>query len=760
MNAAGLTAQALLYRAMGKTTSGSGRGIGKGKKGAKASKKPQQTTVTGSSDVRVRRADELVCLMECKSRNAAAVSQKGLLCSVFNLLHTGDGSPQKMVYSPQNLAADSVPFPKMPDQAAEKARGRQMDLLARRLQKFSGKTSWSGRDAGELLDILEESASYLPAGVATDAMDVSLFDHARMTAAVAVCLPSDLQEDLSAERLTGEAMFFLCSIDLSGIQDFIYTIVPEHALRTLRARSFYLEIMMEHLIDSLLDKLGLTRANLLYSGGGHSYLLLPGTPETENVLEEYREEVRQWFLNEYETDLYAAFAWTPCSVNDMRDEPAGSYASLFRRVSEQLSSSKSARYRADDIRMLNRKNVGNYVRECKVCKAIGRVGDQGLCETCREIERFSSDILYRDRYAVCRAGGESSGLPLPGGYCLTADPKADVVRYYVKNRFPGSEKMAGQDRIDSRDSIPAGRIWVGDYTTGASMEEMARAAQGIHRIAVLRADVDNLGQAFVSGFRNAAEQNRYATLSRTGVLSRQLSLFFKMFLNDLLRHPEFTLTGEPGKEGRNATIVYSGGDDLFIVGGWDDIVELAVDLHRKLGEFTQGKLTISAGIGIYSDSYPISAMAEEVAALEDKSKGYPGKNAVTLLEDGDTHTVTEGGRLQTVSDGTWSWEELEQEVIGEKFKTILRFFDSSEERGKAMLYNLLDLIRHQDEKINFARYVYLLSRLEPDRNAGRDQQLLYREFSDQMIRWIRSEKDCRQLKTAIALYAYLRREED
>ena len=38
---------------------------------------------------------------------------------------------------------------------------------------------------------------------------------------------------------------------------------------------------------------------------------------------------------------------------------------------------------------------------------------------------------------------------------------------------------------------------VGDYSTGSTFEEFAREAEGISRIGVLRADVDNLGQAIV-----------------------------------------------------------------------------------------------------------------------------------------------------------------------------------------------------------------------------------------------------------------------
>ncbi|MFR8860553.1 MAG: hypothetical protein ACLVH0_00415 [Coprococcus eutactus] len=80
-----------------------------------------------------------------------------------------------------------------------------------------------------------------------------------------------------------ESRFIIISMDLSGIQDFIYTIHSKDALKTLRARSFYLEIMMEHMIDTLLERLSLSRANLLYAGGGHCYMILPNTAAVKDV---------------------------------------------------------------------------------------------------------------------------------------------------------------------------------------------------------------------------------------------------------------------------------------------------------------------------------------------------------------------------------------------------------------------------------------------------------------------------------------------
>ena len=80
----------------------------------------------------------------------------------------------------------------------------------------------------------------------------------------------------------------------------------------------------------------------------------------------------------------------------------------------------------------------------------------------------------------------------------------------------------------------------------------------------------------------------------------------------------------------------------------------------------------------------------------------------------------------------------------------------SDERGMSFLYRMLELIRNQSDKINFARFVYLLSRLEPVNEGEKKEK--YRRFSRKMYEWIQSEKDCRELKTAMNLYAYMNRE--
>ena len=76
---------------------------------------------------------------------------------------------------------------------------------------------------------------------------------------------------------------------------------------------------------------------------------------------------------------------------------------------------------------------------------------------------------------------------------------------------------------------------------------------------------------------------------------------------------------------------------------------------------------------------------------------------------------------------------------------------------------MLELIRskEQDNRLNIARFAYLLSRLKPDEEkVSAEQTALYNDFSKNMYRWIQSDEDCRQLVTAIYIYIYMNRESE
>ncbi|MCR5793321.1 MAG: type III-A CRISPR-associated protein Cas10/Csm1 [Lachnospiraceae bacterium] len=596
-----------------------------------------------------------------------------------------------------------------------------------------------------LLAVMEAHLTYVPSSTAIHELtDISLYDHLKMTAAYSSCIYQYLQEKNitdykrmlfdNTSEFYKEKVFYLCSMDISGIQDYIYTIHSSGALKTLRSKSFYLEILMEHMIDEVLEECGLSRANLIYSGGGHAYLLLSNTVDNRKKIKELKEAFNEFFLKNYDIALYVAMDGIACSSMELKNEPEGSYSDLFINLGSKLSQQKSQRYSPEQLIRLNSRRFANYGRECKVCRNTTTVDDNGMCDICRNIESFSKEILHRDFYTVTREKFEKS-LPLPRDKFLVAQREDDLrecmksddyVRTYGKNRFYTGKYMST-------------KLWIGDYTQkGMSTDDYAKESEGIERIAVLRADVDNLGKAFVEGF-----PKEYTTFSRTATFSRSLSLFFKSYINSVLKNGRFSLKGDDKGKERNITIVYSGGDDLFLVGSWNDVLEAAVDIQQQFREYTSGMLSLSAGIGLYDQHFPLSVSALEVGQLEEAAKSRPGKDSVAIFD----------------IEYVFSWTDLMNRVIREKLSEIGRYLGDFNERGNAFLYRMLELIKGANERINLARFAYVLTRIEPD-DSEKDRKESYTEFSRKMYKWVQNEKDRKELEVAIYLYVYLNRKKE
>lgn len=382
----------------------------------------------------------------------------------------------------------------------------------------------SSQEVNSLLNLLEATCSTVPSSTnLSELVDVSLFDHAKTTAAVASCM-FDYFEDKGmrdyrsalfagkASECYAERMFLLFSCDMSGIQDFIYNISGSGALKQLRARSLYLEMMIEHVVDELLERLGLSRANLLYSGGGHAYLLLPNTPVVKEAIAAFQAELTEWFLRNYGTDLFLASSWVECSPDDLmnKGEDKRRFSRLFESLSLKLSDAKSSRYCASDLKALNYGAgfVGDTGRECRECHRADALSENDdVCEICESLAAISKRLVEKDVFCVFSRDDsaireDSKGLPLPFDCSmlvfsrdeyLKSRPK--VRRVYTKNSWDAGVKLATH-------------VWMGDYTaltgdegisayarSGASLD----VGKGIQRLGVLRADVDNLGATFVSG---------------------------------------------------------------------------------------------------------------------------------------------------------------------------------------------------------------------------------------------------------------------
>ena len=110
----------------------------------------------------------------------------------------------------------------------------------------------------------------------------------------------------------------------------------------------------------------------------------------------------------------------------------------------------------------------------------------------------------------------------------------------------------------------------------------------------------------------------------------------------------------------------------------------------------------------------------------------------------------------------FGWEEFIDEVYGEKLELLESYLDLNPEKGKNFIYNLLELIRKSDEKINIARFAYTLARIEPQADAELKVKEIYQEFRTKIYEWYKNDngKDRQQLITAIYIYVYLTRKDE
>lgn len=692
----------------------------------------------------------------------ADTARKQPLAPLVSPFATMKGEYGKHICRP--VPTGAIPFPVEAENASLSA--DEMRKIAQGLEKSLQNTAGAGFNT--LYKTLAQYLSCLPENTAANApRDISIFDHAKLRAALAACIAeyccangiTDLRRALSedADRFLATDAFLLYSCDISGIQNFIYNITSSGALKSLRGRSFALEMLMEHFLDELLEAAELTRANLIYSGGGHCYVLLPNTEKARKAADDCAAMIRRWLIAHYGTALYFASAYVPCSANALMNVPAekAPYSAVFIALSRALSAAKLHRYTADEIRCLNAQPCGET--ECTIC---GRTSEGGICPDCAVFQKIGGELVRGGKYiAVTKSpiGGVDWALPSLVQECvwLNFTDKADspaILRFHTIN----------DDTLTAYDERFAGDLSVGTYCYNSNLGAMSESARevdgGIKRIAVCRADVDNLGTAFIYGFvdknaKNPAQANRYVTLSRTAAFSRSMSLFFKRYINDVLSTGCDFQIGERSDANR-VNIVYSGGDDVFLVGVWDDVISSAVNLRNAFLRYCCGALTISAGIGIFRVKHPISAAAASTAELEDAAKARCDANG-RLIKDAVALFDVENEYI-------FDWDTLREKVIGEKLALIQAYLDSeqdaeSDRHGKAMLYRMLALCQNVDNQLNIAKIAYLLARMEPS-SGDTQRHTLYRRFADNVYTWATVPADRQELIMAICIYSYLTRQ--
>jgi CRISPR-associated protein Csm1 len=500
--------------------------------------------------------------------------------------------------------------------------------------------------ADSLLFLLEKYTSRIPSST-MHLPDVSLYHHLKSTAALACCL-YDYEEEtgLNVRENQEKDAFLLIGADLSGIQSYIYDIVSSYASKNLKGRSFWLQLLLDAVLERMLQALGLFRAHVVYASGGGFFLLAPNTSHVRETLKNLEQELQEKLFATYRDKLYLAIAAEPHSAQDLLNQ---NLTSVWKGLMNKLNEKKRQRFsnilvdqygkffEPDPLDALPDRDqiTGEGLREEDEINLIHPDTNEQikLGETLKKADYWVSST---EELSHLGQAFEPADLGV-FHYLLSADKlaaKRDALKGsldqalvrkinaddFLENSIAGNNNVYGFCTYGGNDfpTEEDGSSKTFNALAGRPDEEDQASEQIAYaRLGVLRMDVDNLGQIFINGL---SEERR--TYSRYSSLSSNLDSFFKGYLNSLWEKDKY----------RDLTqIIYSGGDDLFIVGRWHLMIDLAAEIQAEFKRWVchNEGLSISAGVAIIPPKYPISKGAELAAEEEKRAKAH----AYHLTED-------------------------------------------------------------------------------------------------------------------------------
>lgn len=374
--------------------------------------------------------------------------------------------------------------------------------------------------------------------------------------------------------------------DLSGIQRFLYNIATDNASVSLKGRSHYLSHYMRSDVYERLRKAvegcnGSVKE--LYCSGGKFYFITDNTQDINDAITRESSIITQELWNEH------------------------------------------------------RGQLGLNISSLSFCEQNGRYHVEGHADD----SNTSSGVLWKYLNA------DFAKMKNQRFKSLLISDYAD---FFEPRELGGSPKVCALTGVESTDckQLPkeknSGKVYLPSVIEQITMGKKLAEAEGLKPfseyagsnnsfIGILRMDVDGMGKKFIQGFDTLDDYQNF---------SNRATKFFEQDIQGKLLK-ELDSEGKPYIDSLN--VIYAGGDDLFIVGRWDKVIDFAKLIHDRTEKEFEGDtytdpisgkkchISISGGIAIVKQKFPIAKAAELAGNAEDAAKNFNHgeKNAFHFL---------------------------------------------------------------------------------------------------------------------------------
>lgn len=492
----------------------------------------------------------------------------------------------------------------------------------------------------------------------------SLYAHLKTSAALTFSILMNL------ENKNNENIFTLIMGDVAGIQRYVYgSRMHGGALKMLRSRSIYVSLLTEAIARHIINRLGLSPLNILFCSGGQ-FMILSHYIE-EDKLNRIFTEIENFLIKRHEGNIGLRLSYVKLTKEDFKNRDR--FVEKLNEAQNKLSEAGLTLFKNISAEYFEEVFGPLKIRE-EVCYSCGSVRDVEaikedekeikLCKLCREFKELAKELASAKYLLVLSWSSDIGGnvgnatIDEAGIYTGPLNFAVDglyssyhIVRDFEKvvhflqlldkiglkpldvsliklNDTDISEvlRKLANHYSDIPFPISVGFKFITKHTpleedgSIKSFDKIAKESKGSKLIGYLKLDLDSIGE--IRG-------SRCKTLSDILTFSEILSTIMEGAVDYLV-----TNILEKGFS-EKLYLIYSGGDDLFIVGSWDATIESLEKLYERFENMLRigyDAPTISAAIHFEDPKTPVKIASEKTSTKLRKVK-EEGKDGIIITDE-------------------------------------------------------------------------------------------------------------------------------
>ena len=438
--------------------------------------------------------------------------------------------------------------------------------------------------------------------------------------------PKEIKSLLQDEML-------LISGDFYGIQKFIFDrLSTKNASKVLRAKSAFIQIFTEYLARYICSELKISEESILSMNAGKFEIL----SAKKVSLEAIQKKIDNYFMKNFYGLSGVMISSVICQEDDFK--PKEKYKALRKKIIDSVEDRKFQKFnlfKDDASDVLSYDTHIDNATLCKICNIRKVEVKKENCLVCDAFVELGKRLSFEHIDEI--VSSDKLGINFDDDFVIDIELNQKIKSYIL---------------FDGRS--PADFKFLADNSC-------SKIETGIKSLAILKADVDNMGKFLLEDNGVTDSFENFDAFSKT------MDAFFSIYIPNMMK-----------EKYPNTYTVFAGGDDLFLLGAWDEVLDMAREIEQEFKAFVNSDaLSISFGIAIAKPSTPISYLADYTEKLLEDAKGIDDEKEVTHPKD-----------AISLFGETVKWKDYL--TVYKKLYGSLESFE--EHLNTAFLYRLLELI--------------------------------------------------------------------